>query len=136
MQLHLFAVWFVNYNLVKYKIMIIILKIIYEMTNTNVTSRSLNTGWSIFIEQLVNTFVKWYRKSGINSDKNLIIYTLLYHLSCLNFVLFPNIISVFQIIFIPTTCFFITKTFRTHIQLNSYMFIRSYKYVYGRFISR
>jgi hypothetical protein len=29
------------------------------------TSRSLNTSWSIFIEQLVNTFVKWYRKSSI-----------------------------------------------------------------------
>ena len=37
------------------------------LTNTNVTSRSLNTSWSIFIEQLVNTFVKWYRKSGIIS---------------------------------------------------------------------
>ena len=35
------------------------------LTNTNVTSRCLNTSWSIFIEQLVNTFVKWYRKSGI-----------------------------------------------------------------------
>ena len=35
------------------------------LTNTNVTSRSLNTSWSIFIEQLVDTFVKWYRKSGI-----------------------------------------------------------------------
>ena len=34
-------------------------------TNTNVTSRSLNTSWSIFIEQLVNTFVKWYRKCTI-----------------------------------------------------------------------
>jgi hypothetical protein len=36
------------------------------LTNTNVTSRSLNTSWSIFIDQLVNTFVKWYRKSGIS----------------------------------------------------------------------
>ena len=35
------------------------------LTNTNVTSRSLNTSWSIFIDQLVNTFVKWYRKSSI-----------------------------------------------------------------------
>ena len=35
------------------------------LTNTNVTSRSLNTSWSIFIEQLVNTFVKWYRKSTV-----------------------------------------------------------------------
>jgi hypothetical protein len=35
------------------------------LTNTNVTSRSLNTSWLIFIEQLVNTFAKWYRKSTI-----------------------------------------------------------------------
>ena len=42
------------------------------LTNTNVTSRSLNTSWSIFIEQLVNTFVKWYRKSGITVVDNLI----------------------------------------------------------------
>jgi hypothetical protein len=35
-----------------------------------VTSRSLNTSWSIFIEQLVNTFVKWYRKSGITDIFN------------------------------------------------------------------
>jgi hypothetical protein len=91
MQLHLFAFWFVNYNLVKYKIMIIILKLSESvtvtierkfssgkkfkhssycslianntnfklfLTNTNVTSRSLNTSWSIFIEQLVNPVVK------------------------------------------------------------------------------
>jgi hypothetical protein len=37
----------------------------FFLTNANVTSRSLNTSWSIFIEQLVNTFVKWYRKSSI-----------------------------------------------------------------------
>jgi hypothetical protein len=36
------------------------------LTNTNVTSRSLNTSWSIFFEQLVNTFVKWYRKCTIS----------------------------------------------------------------------
>ena len=36
-------------------------------TNTNVTSRSLNTSWLIFIEQLVNTFVKWYRKCTIST---------------------------------------------------------------------
>ena len=29
------------------------------------TSRSINTSWSKFIELLVNTLVKWYRKSGI-----------------------------------------------------------------------
>jgi hypothetical protein len=36
------------------------------LTNTNVTSRSLNTSWSTFIEQLVNTYIKWYRKCTIN----------------------------------------------------------------------
>jgi hypothetical protein len=40
------------------------------VTNTNVTSRRLNTSWSIFIEQLVNTFVKWYRKSSITELKS------------------------------------------------------------------
>ena len=35
MQLHLFAFWFVNYNLVKYKIMIIILKIMLKKKNLN-----------------------------------------------------------------------------------------------------
>jgi hypothetical protein len=43
------------------------------LTNTNVTSRSLNTSWSKFIEQLVNTLVKWYRKSGIISVSCLVL---------------------------------------------------------------
>ena len=34
MQLHLFAFWFVNYNLVKYKIIIIMLKIILNINQS------------------------------------------------------------------------------------------------------
>ena len=55
------ATWFLNNRNFK-----------YFLNNTYVTSRSLNTSWSIFIEQLVNTFVKWYRKSGIIKIPSLI----------------------------------------------------------------
>ena len=56
MQLHLFAFWFVNYNLVKYKIMIIILKIMLSINQLISIQclRKTRGNNSIFLPLLLN----------------------------------------------------------------------------------
>jgi hypothetical protein len=52
MQLHLFAFWFVNYHLVKYKIMIIILKIMLNINQSiSLCGLSISPSW---IKSLLN----------------------------------------------------------------------------------
>jgi hypothetical protein len=71
MQLHLFAVWFVNYNLVKYKIMIVILKIIiiiFHMPNVNYT-KEMNSNEEIF--QLEIKSKKFHHRESFHQERSL-----------------------------------------------------------------